>query len=614
MVKMKVADYVLTYLKEHNVTTIFGVYGAAIGDLIDALSRVDIKYIAVMHEQAGSFAAETYAKVSGNVGCCLATSGPGGQNLLTGVANCYYDSVPCIFITGQINTKFLKCSPELRQVGFQENDIVSMARPITKFAEMVKRPDSIRWILDQAFYLAQEGRKGPVLIDIPMDIQKADIDPLGLPHLGLTDLIGEENNKLPHRFIKGFIEDFKKAKRPVLLAGGGVRPKAVQAIRMLGMALNIPCLPTWNAIDVFSSDYENYRGRVGTYGGAGRNFAIQNSDLLLAIGTRIPGRITGGNIKSFARDAKKYLVDIDHALLKPSNQDVKFDVNIECDAESFCFELNNVLLEEKLPNRDWWMQITKDWRDKYDPVLFEYKNTKDFVHPYWFMRVLSEILEPGDIIVSDCGGNAVVTYQAFQPKFGQRVISSNGNSPMGYSFAGAMGAACLPYGTSLAIGYEPYKRVICIIGDGGFNMNIQELRTIKNYGINRLKTFILNNHSYGIGLQYQETNFDSRFIGTGPDGYNPPDFIPIVKAYGIATETIKNHDELKEKIIKVINSPEAIVCDVDCGMFAKYEPRIFGWKTPIEDMYPYLPRDEFRNNLLIDPIDGWESPELPKVK
>jgi acetolactate synthase-1/2/3 large subunit len=609
---MKLADYVLTYLKQHNINTVFAVYGAAIGDLVDAFSRVDLKYIAVMHEQAGSFAAETYAKVSGNIGCCLATSGPGGQNLLTGIANCYYDSVPCLFITGQINSKFLKRSSDLRQVGFQENDIVSMAKPVTKFAEMVKKPETIRWILDEAIYLATEGRPGPVLIDIPMDIQKADIDPLGLPNIGLTDLIGDENTPVSNRCIKEFIKDFKESKRPVLLVGGGVRPKAVQSVRQLGMALNIPCFPTWNAIDVFTSDYENYRGRVGTYGGAGRNFGIQNSDLLLAIGTRIPGRITGGNISSFARGAKKYLVDIDPSLLKPSNQDVKFDVNIHCDAYKFCNKLIHELYKDKLPDRASWLELTKRWRDTYDPVLPEYYDTKEFVNPYVFMRILSEVLEPGDIIVTDCGGNAVVTYQAFETKYGQRLVSSNGNSPMGFSFAGAMGAACLPEDTKLADGYKPFNRVICIIGDGGFNMNIQELRTVKNYGLNKLKTFILNNHSYGIGLQYQETNFDSRFIGTGPDGYNPPDFMPIVEAYGIATGKIYNQKDLRGKISAIINYPEAAVCDVDCGMFAKYEPRIFGWKTPIEDMYPYIDRQEFRNNMIIKPMDGWETPEMPK--
>lgn len=607
---MKLADYVIAYLRDIGITKVFVVYGAASGDLIDAFSRVEgIDYVAVMHEQAGAFAVETYAKVAGELSCFIATSGPGGINLLTGIANAYYDSVPCLFITGQINSRFLKKSPLLRQTGFQENDIVAMAKPITKMAEMVISSEHIKYVLDLAVHTAISERPGPVLLDIPTNIQKIDIDPDGLesyqPKPPSYDLA------LVKEQVDQFIADYKKAERPVILIGGGIwSARAAYLARELGAWLKAPCLPTWNAIDIFTSDYEYYRGRVGTFGGPGRNFAIQNSDLLLAIGTRISGRITGGYVESFARAAKKYIVDVDMALLYPELQQVRGDVNIYCDAKRFIYMLIDRLKNKKLPDRTWWLQKTLEWRDKYVPCLPEYYEEKGYVHPYVFAKVLSEELEPGDVVVSDCGGNAVVVFQTFQTKFTQRVCSSHGNSPMGYAFAGAIGA-CFAIGNKRILpDFKPVKRVICLIGDGGFNMNIQELQTIKNYSL-KLKTFIMNNHSYGITRQFQDTNFQSRYLASGPNGYNPPDFIRVVDAYGIKTETIKNHGELRDKIRSVISYPGAIVCDVDMGLHSRYDPRIFGWKTPIEDMCPYLPRDEFRTNMFIEPLEGWENPAMP---
>lgn len=598
---MRLGDYVIQYLADLGIHKVFVVYGAACGDLIDAFTRINgTEYVAVVHEQAGAFAAETYAKVSGRLGAAIATSGPGGINLLNGIANCYYDSTPCLFITGQINTQFIKKDPSIRQVGFQENDIVAMSQLITKMAVMVRKADDIKYILDEAAHTAMSDRPGPVLIDIPMDIQKVDIDPKKL-----RGYVPETSNGYDYKLIKNqineFIRDYKKAKRPVLLIGGGIWPaKATKEVRELGAKLKVPCLPTWNALDIFTSDYEFYRGGVGTYGGPGRNFAIQNSDLLLSIGSRISGRITGGYVKSFARAAKKFIVDVDKANLDPKLQEVKGDVNICCDAKEFIKMLMSELDKYQLPDRTWWLNKTLEWKEKYAICLPEYYNEKGRVNHYVFIKVLSEELEPGDVIVGDCGGNVVVISQTFETKFGQRLFSSNGNSPMGYSFAGAMGACFVP----------GVKRVICLIGDGGFNMNIHDLQTVKNYHV-PLKTFIMNNYVYGITKMFQDTHFESRYEASGPKGYNPPDFVKITNGYGIKTETIENHDELREKIRFVINYPEAIVCDVNMKEYYHYAPRIFGWKTPIEDMYPYLSREEFRSNMFIEPVEDWENPVHP---
>ena len=583
---MKLADFVVQYLRDSGVDKVFVVYGAACGDLIDAFPRVEgIDYICTMHEQAGSFAAEAHAKVTGELSACIATSGPGGINLLNGIASCYYDSTPCLFITGQINSKFLKSDPSIRQVGFQENDIVAMAKPITKMAVMVTDPNQIRVILDSATCMAMSGRQGPVLIDIPLDVQKAEVNPDELEsYTPKIPAFSFDERVLSQMQSNDFLEDLKKAERPVLLVGGGVRSaNAVKEVRRLGEWLQIPCIPTWNAVDIITSDFEYYRGRIGTFGHRGGNFTIQNADLILSIGCRMSGRITGGNVAAFAKNAKKYIVDVDKANLNPKLQQVKGDVNIYMDAFEFIDVLGHQWHRSYIPPKTEWLTQTKEWMDKYPVVLPEYYKEKDRVNPYVFVKTLSEELTPDDIIISDCGGNVVNVYQAFETKWGQRLISSHGNSPMGFSFAGAIGAQ-LAY---------PNKRVICLIGDGGFNMNIQELQTIKNYNL-PIKTFIMNNQIYGITWQFQDTHFGSRYEACGPKGYNPPNFMAIASAYNIRIEKIYDNDYLRTHIRRVLNSPlpfdspDAVVCDVDMKHWHTYEPRIVGWDTELDNMTPKL--------------------------
>ncbi len=605
---MKVADFVIKYVAEYGIDRIFVVYGAANGDLIDAFTRNEMtKYVAVMHEQGGGFAAEGYAKVKGKPGVAIATSGPGGMNLLTPMGNCYYDSVPCLFITGQINSRFLRPDPSIRQIGFQETDIVAMAASVTKYAKMVTNPGDIKYELEKALFVCQHKRPGPVLLDLPLDVQKAEIDEKALVGFDRKVAAMAYDMVTVDDQIDKYIEELRRAERPVVMVGGGVRiGHAIEEVRELGRVLRIPCFPTWNALDVITSDYEYYGGRIGTYGGAGRNFGIQNSDLLLAIGSRISGRITGGNVGSFARAAKKYVVDVDEALLQRKLQQVPFDENILCDAKLFCRTVVEKLKaaqgRKALPDFSSWTRKVMEWKVKYDPVKQECFNQQEYVHPYAFVRLLSQKMGRHDVIVADCGGNVVISNHAFETQFGQRYMTNNGNSPMGFSFAGAMGAWFA----------DPNRRVVCIIGDGGFNMNIQELRTFVNYGV-KVKTFILNNHIYGITKAYQETNFEGRAEACGPVGYNPPDFVKVVNAYGIKTVVVNSHAEMDEKIDEVLKYDGAVVCDVNNHEFHTYEPRIFGWETPIEDMYPYLPREEFRANMFIEPLPNWLNPAYPDV-
>ena len=410
-----------------------------------------------MHEQAAGFAAEAYYKVKNIPGVAIATSGPGGQNFVTPIANCFYDSVPCIFITGQVKTQFQKPSPNIRQIGFQETDIVDISKSVTKYCKMILPDDDFIQEIKKAYIEALTGRPGPILLDIPMDVQKQVInyDEKSIQKIQFQQNFNEQDIR---KKIKNFLHDLASSKRPVVLAGGGVRTSnAILEFQNLFEKLGIPCYPTWNAIDIVTSDFKNYCGRVGTYGGAGRNFGIQNADLLLTIGSRLSGRITGGNVKSFSRNSKKYMVDIDEHNLVTEWQEVPFDINIHSDAKLFLSLLNEETSNYiKKKSHEKWLKTCIDWKLKYDPVKNDhYKDKSNNIHPYAFIRELSKKLTKNDVIVTDCGGNVVITNQSFETKLGQRFFSNNGNSPMGYSFAASLGAALA----------KPKGNIVCIIGD-----------------------------------------------------------------------------------------------------------------------------------------------------
>lgn len=592
---IKVADYLINRLSEYGVKEVFQVYGAATGHLVDAFVRAEnIRYIAPFHEQACGFAAEGYAKVNGNFGVAMATSGPGGQNLITCAGNCFYDSVPCLFITGQIKQQFMRPDKSIRQIGFQESNMTGCFEPVTKYSVMVKKPEDIRYELEKAIHIMKSGRPGPVHLDIPIDIAKAVVNLDDLMPYDETISMSFDEEKINHQ-IEHFLADLKNSKRPALMIGGGVRlAGAEKDILELGNLLKIPVFPTWNALDIICSDYPYYAGRIGTYGGAGRNFGIQNTDLLLAIGSRISGRITGGNIHSFAREAKKYMVDVDKAGLQKKLQQVPFDVCIYSDAKLFIKLLTERIKE--LPDFSDWMAQCELWKNKYDPVTPDMFEPAEHINQYAFTRLLSEQMKENDILVGDCGGNIVVINHCFKTKTGQRYFTNNGNSPMGFSFAGSIGA--------WFASNKEEQNVVCIIGDGGMNMNIQELQTLVNYNIG-VKVIILNNHIYGITKAFQETNFEGRMEACGPIGYNPPNFLKVAEAYGLDTMSIDgtDYDKVRTQINQFLNHDGPIIIDVNCYEQHTYEPKLIGWETPIEDMYPYLPREEFLENMYIKPLD-----------
>ena len=611
---MKVADYIIDFYAKKGIDTAFLVYGAANGDLVDAFTRIkNIKYVSTFHEQAAGFAAEGYAKIKNLPGLAISTSGPGATNMITSICNCFYESIPCIFLSGNINSKFMRPHDRIRQIGFQETDLISIVESITKYAVCIKDPKDIRYELEKSYFLSTSGRCGPIVLDIPMDIQKADVDVETLTGFDSSAFELKYDFHAIEKKVVNFFEDLIKAKRPVILAGGGLRvTNNIEKFNKILEKLKIPTFVTWNGIDVVTSDCDYYGGRVGTYGGPGRNFGIQNADLLFAVGSRVSGRITGGNVSSFAREAKKYITDIDPELLDKKFQQVPFDVNIHSDLDSF-LEIFDKVYEThkaKIPNFDDWLSKVVYWRDKYDPTKaaapkinsYSYEK-KNYVNPYFFMEKLSSIMSNKDIIVGDCGGCSVLVGHALKTKRGQQYYSNNSHAPMGFSFSAAIGSA---------FAKNKDSNVVCLTGDGGFNMNIQEMQTLINYKI-PVKTFIINNHIYGITKAFQKTNFQGREEACGPKGYNPPDFLRISEAYNIKIVQINNDDELEEKISEALNYDGPVTIDVNCHEYHLYEPRLIGWATPIEDMYPYLPREEFKNNMIIKPLDNWKDPYMPDV-
>lgn len=384
-----------------------------------------------------------------------------------------------------------------------------------------------------------------------------------------------------------FIADLAHAERPAILVGGGAYG-ARAAIVGFAERHNIPCFRTWNAQDVVTDDARVYCGTVGTYGGPGRNFGIQNCDLLLSLGCRMSGRITGGQPETFARGAKKYIVDVDTVALTPQYQEVKGDVNVQSTCEAFMSAIGTGQRKDRA-----WLERCMNWRERYDPVKPEMLTIWE-VHHYGFMRVLSDLIPANAIVVSDTGGNVIMMGHCFRSKRGQRIFSSNGNTPMGFSMCGAIGAWFA----------DRSRPVICIIGDGGMNMNIQELQTMMNYGCN-VKVFIVNNRVLGNTKSYQRVN-GMKEVACGPDGYVPPDFVKVSLAYGVRTFTIPAMHMIEAIYGEMMLIDGPAVCDVVHDDFCKYEPRLSVWEGGIEEMYPPLPKEEFLSNMLIPPVQGWE--------
>ena len=587
---MTVAEYILKFLISKNVNNVFLITGGAISFVVDAFSRnKKIKYTCVAHEQAAAMMADAYSRVGKGFGATMVTSGPGAQNLITGIACSWFDSVPVIHISGQVNSFELSSANQttknVRQIGFQETDIVSIVKPITKFSYQLKNPNEIKYILEKAFFLSNHGRPGPVLVDIPMDFQRAKIN------LKKIKSFKAPKKKSNHQTVNNIYKIkalLNKSKRPILILGGGVRmSKSINQLEKFLKNINLPIVTTWSGLDIMDYKDKNYIGCIGVYGSRAANFAIQNSDLVLNLGSRLDTRITGGKPETFARLAKIVSVDVDpHELNKKRGLDIYLKINE--DLNNFLSTFNSKLKGFKFSANSDWKSICQRWKLKYPNVQRSYYNQKNYVNPYCFIHSLSNKLNKQDIVLTDDGGHLTWTIQAFEVKKGQRVFSAFGNSPMGYAFPAALGASFA----------NKKKRIICIDGDGSIQINIQELQTMVANNL-PIKLFIINNDGYGIIKQFQELYLNKRYEASIPSkGVTNPNFKKISNAYGINYSEIKNNKQIDKVLNKILSSKKPEFVNVIIDPNQKIIPKLqFG--KPIEDLSPLLPRSEFNENMII---------------
>ena len=594
---MKVSDYIISVLVAHGVRHAFAVQGGAVAHLYDSIAkRDDIEYICSGHEQAAAIAVHGYAAKTGGFGCAMATTGPGVMNLINGIACLHYDSLPSIFLAGQVTTARYKAEElGVRQLGFQESPHSEMMRTVTKYSTTVTDKSRIRYELEKAIYLAKSGRPGPVFVDICDDVQREDINPDELEsYTPETAAPGTANGAALDDSITKMLGMVGEAERPVMVLGGGVRiggngKKLTEFAERLG----IPCLLTWGALDCLATDHPLNAGNFGLHGGRAANFTVQNSDLLIGVGARFTQHQTGTPASTFARDARKVVVDVDaNELRKMDFLNVDIDVPINSEIGVFVDALGRS--ENRYPETDFteWQGRVAAWKAQYkvggdlpDP------DEPTGINPYVVIKALGEAASEGEFIFGDVGATLSWMFQAWNVKQGQSLVTSFNNHTMGYALPAAIGAAFANPGTASW----------SLNGDGGFLMNIQELGVLTRHNL-PVKVILLNNHGYGVIQQTQEDYFESRYEGTTPaSGLMDPDFITIAKGFGLKTMSVKSEDELASTLAEVAAHPGPCLCNIEVDVVARIRPAVVGGR-PIEDTAPLLPRDEFLENMIVEPI------------
>ncbi len=599
---MKLSDYVIKRLSEHNVEVVFTITGGGSMHLNDSLGKSkEIKYICNHHEQACAIAAEGYSRTLNKLGVVMVTSGPGGTNTITGVIGQWTDSVPVLYISGQIKyeTSIESCKEiNLRQLGDQEINIVDIVKRITKYSKFIVDPNKIKYYLDKAIYLAASGRPGPVWLDIPLNIQNSEIDEEKL--IEFTAPIIDNNFEITDSQILQCIDEIKKAKRPVLVAGRGVIiADAKNELLLLAKSLNIPIVTTFNGVDVIESGEPLFMGRIGTIGNRAANFVVQNCDLYISIGSRNNIRQISYNWENFAREAKKIIVDIDQAELnKPT---IKADIAICLDAKIFISQLIAKINENITAQNIYaeWLDWCVIRKNKY-PQVSECEivdSVNGTVDLYPFIKILSECLNENDIIVAGNGSACIGLFQAGVVKKNQTIFWNSGSATMGYDLPASIGA-------SIA---SNYGRVICVTGDGSMQMNIQELQTIAFYNL-PIMIFYLNNNGYISMRQTQKSFFNGRVMGSDDtSGISFPDIHKITNAYGITTRKISTHNDIVDTVNEMVKLNRPVLCEVVLSNDYIFSPKLSSEvksngrvvSKPLEDMYPFLDKEELCGNMII---------------
>lgn len=599
--KIKAAQYIADFLVEKGVEHMFTVTGGGAMHLNDAFGHKEgLACIYNHHEQASAIAAEGYARLTGKVAAVCVTSGPGGTNALTGVLGGWQDSIPMFIISGQVKRETTTWSTDvpLRQLGDQEFQIVDCVKGMTKYAHMLTEPSELRYHLEKAWYLCMNGRKGPVWLDIPVDVQAALVETEELEGFDGAETAVCERREHPS-YDKGLtsqiIHKIRNARRPVILAGTGIRlGNAHEEFLKAADLLKIPVVTAWNAHDVLWQEHPYYCGRPGSVGTRGGNFVVQNSDLLLVLGCRLNIRQISYNYKEFAKNAYKIVVDIDGAeLRKPT---VHVDMPIHADVK----EVLESLLEEgysggKQEHRE-WLAWCKRIDRKYPATPASYYDAGKPLNPYVFMTGLSRELAEEDKIICGNGSACVIGFQALELKKGQRLFTNSGCAAMGYGFPAALGCAVAEKG----------KRVICIDGDGSFQMNLQELQTVVYNRLN-IKIFILNNNGYHSIRQTQTNLFQPPLVGVcDGNGISFPSLEKLAYAYGLSYAKVSSLENMPEGIQSTLQTQGPVICEVIVDPEQNFEPKLSSKVLPdgrivspeIDDMYPFLSREEYEGNKL----------------
>ena len=591
MSKFKLSDYIAKRLKEHGVELFFMVSGGGAMHLNNSLGK-EIQYIACHHEQACSMAAEGYARVNQKLAVVNVTTGPGGLNCLNGLFGQWTDSVPVLYISGQVKRQTMldKCEMPTRQLGDQEVDIISTVKHLTKYAVCVKDPNKIRYHIDKAIYEATSGRKGPVWLDIPIDVQSSVIDE--------DCLVDFTQNKKQEVSVSGQEKDvwekLVSAKRPLIIAGHGIRLAGViEEFKKLTDILKVPVVSTFNGFDVLETYNPCYIGRIGSVGQRAGNFALQNADLILCLGTRNNVRQVSYNWENFGKNAYKIMVDIDEAELKKPL--VKPDFPVCADLKDFIPALLNEAQGKNIINEGSWLAFCQGLKEKYS-----FKNHPESVQdkkiePYHFTYSLTKCMNENDIMIMANGSACVCPFQNAIVKSGQRYILNSGDASMGFGLPASIGACMEAKG----------RNIICLEGDGSIMMNIQELQTVKHYNL-PIKLFIIKNNGYSSIRQTQRNYFEGHMTGSGEDsGVSVPDFVSVGNAFGLKSIKITNPDTMEADIKNILETKEPVICEVETIEEYSFLPKLSS-KTladgtmvsaSLEDMYPFLDREEFEQNF-----------------
>jgi acetolactate synthase-1/2/3 large subunit len=604
---IKLSDYVCNFFVSKGITHAFILGGGGNMHLIDSVDKSKLEYVCNLNEQATGYSAEGYARITGKPGLVMITTGPGGTNTMSGVLGCWQDSIPMFVISGQIARRFIGAGTKIgvRQLGVQEMNIVDVAKPMVKYAAVIMDPMDIKYQLEKAWYLATTGRQGPVWLDIPLDVQSTMIDVKKLKGFNPKEVKPDyitDKQKIS-KLVKKTLEKLEKSERPVLYAGNGIRLSgAYEDFLKLIDLLKIPVLTSYVGYDMVPSSHPYFFGRAHLMGQRAANFIIQNSDLLLSIGARLDVLTIGYEKENFARGAYKIMVDIDnHEITKPT---LKIDLGVSTDAKLFIREMIKQLKNKPLKLKlEKWLDYGRKLNKKYPNVPKEFWKEKRAVNPYCFVEESSMQFKKNEVIVIANGINALnCSYQAFIVKEGQRILVNLGSAPIGYG---------LPMAIGVSFAFKNKKRIICIEGDGSIQTNIQELQTVKHYNL-PIKIFIHSNGGYLSNVNTQKNLFGGRLVGSNEDSHiTSPDFVKVGKAYGIKSIRMNNHKDMKEKIKYVLNYPGPIICDISALKNLSLTPKLLTKKKgdgtfyspPLEDMWPFLSRDEISENMIIPMLD-----------